>query len=296
MGPRTRQSGAFLGKRAKAAASLLTRGHERPLSLAPSAAPSYLALHSNLEIARMIPIKDDNPTELVPIVTVGIIIANLLAWVFAQGMGANLEASICRFGLIPVEITGQPVVGPSICQLGGLTWAAAFTSMFVHGGWLHLGSNMLFMWVFGNNIEDSMGHIRFTIFYLLIGLAAGFVHMFFNVSSAVPTVGASGAVSGVLGAYIVLYPRITVHVFLPPFWFFRWPASLVLGYWILLQLFMGFSTLGGAESGIAVWAHIGGFFVGMALVKLFERRELVTAKREGRRLDRQEIRSHHLWM
>ena len=246
----------------------------------------------------MIPLKDENPTELVPLVTLGLIGANVAAWVLVQGMGVDLQSSVCRYGLIPVEITHQPSVGSSICSLGGITWTAAFTSMFMHGGWFHLGSNMLFMWVFANNVEDSMGHFRFLVFYLIVGLAAAATHILLNQSSSIPTVGASGAVSGVLGAYMLLYPRVQVHVFLPPFWLFRLSAGFVLGYWIVIQLVIGFSQLaaGAQASGVAVWAHIGGFFAGLVLIKAFVRPELVGAKREGRRLDKREIRSRRLWI
>jgi membrane associated rhomboid family serine protease len=243
----------------------------------------------------MIPFKDENPAELRPYITVALILANVAVWVFVQGMGVNLQASVCEFGLIPVEVTGKMPQGPEVCRLGGLTWGAVFTSMFMHGGWLHLVSNMMFLWVFGNNVEDSMGHVRFVIFYLLCGVSATLAHIGFHPSSALPTVGASGAISGVLGAYIVLYPQVRVHVFFPPFWILPMRAWVVLGYWIAIQLFMGLADIGGAVGGVAVWAHIGGFFVGLALVKLFERRQLVEAKREGRRLDRDEIRSRHYW-
>lgn len=246
----------------------------------------------------MIPLKDENPTELIPFITVALIGANVAAWVLVQGMGAEIQASVCRYGMIPAEITRRPGVGPEICRLGGLTWGAILSSMFMHGGWFHLGSNMLFLWVFGNNIEDSMGHLRFVVFYLVVGLVAALLHIALNPASTVPTVGASGAVSGVLGAYMLLYPRIQVHVFLPPVWLFRISAGFVLGYWILIQLLMGVSQLGGGVrgGGVAVWAHIGGFFAGLVLIKLFVRSELVGAKHEGRRLDRREIRSHRLWI
>ncbi len=244
----------------------------------------------------MFPFKDENPAELTPLVTVGLLLANVAVWVFVQGMGVGLESSVCRFGLIPVELTGRMPQGPGYCELGGLTWGAAFTSMFMHGGWLHLISNMMFLWVFGNNVEDSMGHVRFVVFYVLCGAAAAAAHVFLNASSAVPTVGASGAISGVLGAYILLYPNVRVHVFLPPFWILPMRAWVALGYWIVIQLFIGLANLGGARAGgVAVWAHIGGFFAGFALVKLFERPQLVEAKREGRRIDRQEIRAQHYW-
>jgi membrane associated rhomboid family serine protease len=211
-------------------------------------------------------------------------------------MGAQLQESVCTFGLIPAELTGQSIRGPIVCQMGGLTWQAVFSSMFMHGGWLHLITNMVFLWVFGNNVEDSMGHVRFLIFYLLAGIAAAGLHVALNSASAVPTVGASGAISGVLGAYMVLYPRVRVHVFLPPFWIFHMRAYVVLGYWIVIQLFMGIGNLtAGSSGGVAVWAHIGGFVTGLLLVKLFERPQLVSAKREGRRLDRREIREQHYW-
>ena len=244
----------------------------------------------------MIPYRDENPTELAPLLTIGLLIANVGVWLLVQGGGAHLGSSVCEFGLIPVELTQRPITDQEICQLGGLGWGAVFTSMFMHGGWFHLLTNMMFLWVFGNNVEDSMGHFRFLTFYFLTGLAAAGVHVLLNSSSGVPTVGASGAISGVLGAYMVLYPRVRVHVFFPPFWFFPLPAYVVLGYWILIQMLLGVSQLGAqATSGVAVWAHIGGFFAGLLLVKLFERQQLVEAKREGRRLDRQEIREGHYW-
>jgi membrane associated rhomboid family serine protease len=244
----------------------------------------------------MFPFKDENPAELTPLITVGLIMANLAAWVFVQGLGSNLQASVCEFGLIPVELTGQSVEGLEVCRLGGMTWGTMVSSMFMHGGWLHLLSNMMFLWVFGNNIEDSMGHFRFAVFYLICGLVAASGHVFLNGHSALPTVGASGAISGVLGAYILLYPNVRVHVFFPPIWVFPMRASIVLGYWILIQILMGIGHLSGAPAGgVAVWAHIGGFFAGLVLVKFFERPQLVTAKREHRRLDRQEIRSGRYW-
>ncbi|UCF18841.1 MAG: rhomboid family intramembrane serine protease [Gemmatimonadota bacterium] len=244
----------------------------------------------------MFPYKDENPTELVPVLTVGLILANVAAWVLIQGLGAYLGPSVCTFGLIPVELTGEPISGPEICPPGGLTWQAVFTSMFMHGNWIHLISNMLFLWVFGNNIEDSMGHIRFLAFYLLAGVAAAAAHIFFNANSGVPTVGASGAISGILGAYIVLYPQVRVYVFFPPFWLLPMRAYVVLGYWIVIQVVLGIGQLGvGQAMGVAVWAHIGGFVAGLLLVKLFERPQLVSAKREGRRIDPRAIREQRYW-
>ncbi len=244
----------------------------------------------------MIPYKDENPAELTPLVTVGLIAANVAVWIVVQGGGAFLQPTVCHYGLIPAEITGRPPAGPQICPLGGLTWEGIFTSMFMHGGWFHLATNMMFLWVFGNNVEDSMGHVRFLIFYLTSGLVGALTHVWLNPESSVPTVGASGAISGVLGAYLVLYPRVRVHVFFPPFWIFTMAAGWVLGYWIFIQVLMGLGQLGGAGAGgVAVWAHIGGFFTGVVLIRLLRRPELVSAKREGRRIDRDEIRLYRYW-
>ncbi len=246
----------------------------------------------------MFPYRDENPAELTPVFTIGLIAANIAAWFLIQGWGAEpvLMRSVCEFGLIPAELTNQPISGPRVCPLGGLRWETVVTSMFMHGGWVHLGSNMMFLWVFGNNVEDSMGHFRFLAFYGLAGVAAAAAHVLTARASGIPTVGASGAISGILGAYIVLYPNVRVHVFFPPFWLFSMRAYVVLGYWFVIQLFMGLGQLGGGVlSGVAVWAHIGGFVAGLIMVKLFERPQLVDAKREGRRLDRQEIRAGHYW-
>jgi membrane associated rhomboid family serine protease len=246
----------------------------------------------------VIPFKDENPTQLAPIFTIGLIAANVAAWLLVQGAGAGplFAPSICEYGIIPVEITGKPLVGPLICKPGGLVWGTLFTSMFMHGGWLHLISNMLFLWVFGNNIEDSMGHVRYLLFYVLSGLAAAGTHLWLHAGSGIPTVGASGAISGVLGAYIVLYPQARVHVYFPPFWIFPTRAYVMLGYWILIQLLVGLASLGAqGAGGVAVWAHIGGFFAGLVMVKFFQRPQLVLAKREGLRLDRGEIRRSGYW-
>lgn len=247
----------------------------------------------------MFPYKDDNPAELTPVITVALIGVNVAAFVLLEGMGlsaAHLRSAVCEFGMIPSELTGQSPSGPAVCPPGGLRWVTALTSMFIHGGWFHLISNMLFLWVFGNNVEDSMGHLRFLVFYLLVGVVGAAGHVLLNAGSGVPTVGASGAISGVLGAYMVLYPRVSVHVLFFPFWILRLPAFLVLGYWIALQLFMGFAQLGGGfGGGVAVWAHIGGFFAGIVLVRFFERETLVRAKREGRRLGRGEISGGGGW-
>lgn len=236
----------------------------------------------------MIPIRDENPTELTPFVTVLLIAVNLLVWFMVQGAGspAALESSVWVFGSIPCEMTGA-------CVTDGLGWGAALTSMFLHGGWGHLLGNMVFLWVFGNNIEDSMGHVRFVLFYLLTGLAAAAAHTFLNPLSELPAVGASGAISGVMGAYILLYPRARVQTFFPPFFFFHLPAFLFLGYWFFIQLSMGVVSAapnpGQEEGGVAVWAHVGGFVAGLVLVKIFEKKALVEAKRHHVKLGRDEV-------
>jgi membrane associated rhomboid family serine protease len=235
----------------------------------------------------VIPLRDENPTELTPFVTMLLIALNLAAWIMLQGAGMpeRLEASVWAFGTVPCEVTGA-------CATEGLGWGGVLTSMFMHGGWGHLLGNMVFLWVFGNNIEDSMGHIRFVAFYLICGVAASLAHIYLSPTSPIPAVGASGAISGVMGAYILLYPRASVQTFFPPFFFFHVPAFLFLGYWFFLQLSMGVMTTGpeAAETGgVAVWAHVGGFVAGAILVRPFVKRALVNAKRHGVKLSRDEV-------
>jgi membrane associated rhomboid family serine protease len=239
----------------------------------------------------MFPYKDDNPTLLTPIVTLGLIGANVLVWVVVQGLGAEprLSASVCELGLIAGEVLGRLPAGTPVptggmigCETGSPTaWLTPLTSMFLHGGWLHLIGNMWFLWVFGNNVEDSMGRARFLVFYLLTGLVAAAAQAATNPASAIPMVGASGAISGVMGAYIVLYPRVRVHmiVFLG-FFITRIavPAFFMLGYWFLLQVLGGLPALARESGGIAFWAHSGGFAAGMLLVLLFRNPRLIAAR------------------
>jgi membrane associated rhomboid family serine protease len=236
----------------------------------------------------MFPYKDDNPTLHPPIVTVALIIANAAAWVLLQGMGTEqyLAESVCRLGLVPGRLAGAIEPGTYVmlsrevgCRVGEApAWTTVFTSMFLHGGWLHLIGNMWFLWVFGNNIEDSTGKLRFLAFYLLTGIAAALAQVAINPESPIPMVGASGAISGVMGAYIVLYPRVRVHllVFLGIFITrIQVPAFLMLGYWFLLQLLGGLPTLQEESGGVAFWAHAGGFAAGMALIFLFRSKKLI---------------------
>jgi len=240
----------------------------------------------------LLPLRDENPTLLVPVVTIGLIVVNVAVWLYVQGAGMSqdvLGRSVCAFGMIPAEITGRLGdytaidLGPGVppCAFGGLTWQAALTSMFMHGGWVHLLSNMWFLWLFGNNVEDSMGHLRFGVFYLLAGGAAAAAHTLANPGSMVPTVGASGAISGVMGAYLVLYPRIRIQTLFFVFIFIR---VIPVRAWVVLILWFGTQLLSGytdavTSSGVAFWAHIGGFIAGVLLVKPFENRALVRARR-----------------
>jgi membrane associated rhomboid family serine protease len=242
----------------------------------------------------VIPLKDENPTELTPVVTVLLIALNAAAWFMLQGAGQEqaLEASVFAYGAIPCEITAR-------CAVEGLSWGGVLTSMFMHGSWEHIIGNMLFLWVFGNNIEDSMGHLRFLLFYLICGLAASLAHVYFNVSSDVPAVGASGAISGIMGAYVLLYPNVRVRTWVPPFFFFDVRALFFLGYWFVLQLVMASAEFGaevGEGSGVAVWAHVGGFVVGLALVKVFENRALTEARRAKVRLTPEQLARTHPWL
>jgi membrane associated rhomboid family serine protease len=257
----------------------------------------------------LFPLRDDNPTSLTPVVTILLIVANVAVWVYVQGAGMSadvLGGSACELGAIPAEITGLTRgargvdLGPDMpaCAFGGLRYAALLTSMFLHGSWLHLIANMWFLWLFGNNVEDSCGHSRFLVFYILTGLAAAGAHVFAEPASVVPIVGASGAISGVMGAYLVLYPRIriqTLFIFIFILRIIAVPAWFVLILWFALQLLSGMSAPVGATGGVAFWAHVGGFVAGVVLVKVFENRTLVAARRRHVALTRQERKSLGWW-
>jgi membrane associated rhomboid family serine protease len=238
----------------------------------------------------MFPYRDDNPTLDTPLVTLLLIGANVAVWILVQGMGSDpaLARSVCQLGLIPAEYLGRVLPGTQVplgpgesCTLGqGQHWYTPLTSMFLHGGWFHLIGNMWFLWLFGNNVEDSMGHFRYIAFYILCGLAAAATQTFMSPSSIVPMVGASGAISGVMGAYVVLYPRVRVHMLIVLFVFITRiavPAYLMLGYWFLLQLLGGAAAQG--EGGVAFWAHVGGFLAGAILIQVFKDPELVRKHR-----------------
>lgn len=229
----------------------------------------------------MLPIRDDNPAFLTPYTTYAIIGLNAFVWIFVEGLGAPgpLLNSMCELALIPAKLLSIAPEGAHVqfaenytCVLSGPAWFTPLTSMFMHGGWLHIVGNLWFLWIFGNNVEDVMGSVRFAIFYVLCGLAAAAIQVLSEPGSAIPMIGASGAIGGVMGAYVVLFPRVRVHmlVFLGFFvTVIAVPAVLMLGYWILIQLIEGIGTYGGSGGGVAFWAHVGGFGAGAALIYVF---------------------------
>ncbi len=247
----------------------------------------------------MFPLHDDNPTELFPLVTIGIILACVAVWVFVQGAGTSsdiLSESICAFGAIPGEITGR-MVGQGPCPPGGLTWQALLTSMFLHGGWMHLIGNLWFLWIFGNNVEDSMGRGRFLVFYLLTGLIASATQVWLDPTSPIPTIGASGAIAAVMGAYVVLYPRARIDTLFFFVIFIRvipLPAWVILGYWFLIQMVSELARPGGG-GGVAYAAHVGGFLAGVVLIRLFANPKLVHAKRNHVVLDPRDLDRGGWW-
>ncbi len=220
----------------------------------------------------MIPLKDDNPVRIFPIVTIGLIAANTLIWLYQISLGPAQERFIFTYGAIPNElisgIESTPAFGIPI-QL------TLITSMFLHGGLFHLGGNMLYLWIFGNNVEEAMGTFRFTLFYLICGVVAVYGNALVSPQSTVPMIGASGAISGVLGAYLLLHPHAKVLTLIPLGFYtglVRVPAVVVLGFWIVVQLINGLFHLGQPGGGVAWFAHIGGFVAGLLLVVPFKRR------------------------
>jgi membrane associated rhomboid family serine protease len=216
----------------------------------------------------MIPLRDHNPRRTFPFVTYTLVALNVLAFVWELSLGAQLERALFSVAFIPARywLPGN----------WGFDLATIVISMFLHGGLLHIGSNMLYLWIFGDNIEDRLGHFRYLIFYLLCGFLATFAHAMFSSGSNVPAIGASGAIAGVLGAYLVLYPHARVTTLLPIFFFItvrEIPAIIILGLWFVLQLFSGVGSLGVRDAqdmgGIAYFAHIGGFVAGVLLIAIF---------------------------
>lgn len=222
----------------------------------------------------MFPIHDDNPTTIKPIVTVGLIIACTLVFVWQLSLGDQIQHVVYGLGVIPSVLFDIKSLPPELALVP--PWTTVFTSMFLHGGWMHLIGNMLYLWIFGNNIEDAMGHGRYVVFYLLCGVAAVAAQALPNVDSETPMIGASGAISGVLGAYLLLYPHARVLVAIPIGFYLhttRLPAGWVLIFWFVLQLLSQLLS-GNQEGGVAFGAHIGGFVAGMALIPFFKRRDV----------------------
>jgi membrane associated rhomboid family serine protease len=236
------------------------------------------------------PYHDENATQRTAYVTLALVAVNVAAWIFVQGAGATvpLASSVCNYGLIPGELTGAlgagarfPLGDGLVCVTeAGPQYLNVITSMFLHGSWMHLLGNMWFLWLFGNNIEDSMTRPRFLVFYLLCGLGAALLQVMFEPDSGIPMVGASGAISGVMGAYLLLYPRVRVFTIVPLGFFITniaLPAWTMLLYWAFLQIVGGFARIGAEGGGTAFWAHVGGFVAGFVLIKLFERRDRVAS-------------------
>lgn len=222
----------------------------------------------------MIPLKDDNPRLITPFINYGLVVCNIAVFIYQLSLPAPaLERFVHAYGAIPANITQ------------GMNLPSLFTAMFLHGGFLHLLGNMLYLWIFGDNVEGLMGHGRYLGFYLLCGLAATISHIAIEPSSALPMIGASGAISGVLGAYLLKFPRARVLILVPIFiclTTFRIPALFVLGFWFLTQLTsgLGFFHADMSGGGVAWFAHIGGFLAGLLFVKLFERRQNIERFRQ----------------
>jgi membrane associated rhomboid family serine protease len=225
----------------------------------------------------MIPLKDDAPRFTVPFVTYALIAFCSLVFLYqvyvAMALGTRYEmALVYQFGFIPARLTGAVEGFPLPAQGALLT---LFTSMFLHGSFGHLAGNMLFLWIFGDNIEDYLGHTTYLLLYLVSGVTAGLAHLLFNAGSVIPTVGASGAIAGVMGAYFVLYPSARVLMWFPPIFFFWIPAWVTLGLWFIKEFMAGAAgsiAPVASTGGVAVWAHVGGFVAGVIMIKLLPHR------------------------
>jgi membrane associated rhomboid family serine protease len=229
----------------------------------------------------MIPIRDDpgEPRRSFPWVMLGILLVNVVVFVYELSVGTtrDLDTLFQTAGIVPVEFTHGPVTGTPPPPLG-MQWTTLFTSMFLHSGFLHIGSNMLYLFIFGDNVEDRLGHARFLLFYFLCGLAAGAAHILANPNSNLPSIGASGAIAGVLAAYLVLFPHAQVRtlIFIGPLVLVpRIAAAFLILFWFATQFFTGITSLGATTDttgGVAVWAHVGGFVAGLLLVTVMRPR------------------------
>ena len=224
----------------------------------------------------MIPLHDDNPTQRFPMLTIGLIALCVLVFLWQVTLPPQAaQAAVYSFGMIPAVVFGEAVLTAELAAVPPAL--SVVTSMFMHGGWMHLIGNMLYLWIFGNNIEDSMGHVRFIAFYLLCGTAAAFAQAFQDPSSTVPMIGASGAIGGVLGGYALLFPHARVLVLIPIGFIMttvRIPALWVLGFWFVLQFVQSAMSADTGGGGVAYWAHIGGFLAGLILIPFFKDRSV----------------------
>jgi membrane associated rhomboid family serine protease len=223
----------------------------------------------------MIPVRDDQPRFSTPYVTYFLVGLNLLVFLFEASLTARgFKILLFQLGMIPANITG--LLSGSHKMGVATAFLPTVTSMFLHGSWMHVIGNMWFLWIFGDNIEDYLGHFKYLLFYLLSGLGAAFAQVLLTPHSSVPTVGASGAIAGVLGAYFLLYPKAKVLVWFPIFFLFYLPAWVTLGYWFAMQFVSGAATslasYSDTRGGVAFWAHVGGFLVGIVLIKIFPER------------------------
>jgi membrane associated rhomboid family serine protease len=220
----------------------------------------------------VVPLRDDNPTRIVPVVTYAILVINIVVFVYELSLGPDLEAFFRVWAVIPRELSAYFLGEPT--GLPFPAWITLITSQFLHAGFLHVAGNMLFLWIFGNNVEDKLGHVRFLIFYLACGALAALTQWFFSAGSVIPSLGASGAIAGVMGAYILRFPRVEVLTLVPLgffMWTFRVPAIFFLGFWFVQQAFYSVASLnvpanvGMQGGGVAYWAHAGGFIFGAIL-------------------------------
>ena len=215
----------------------------------------------------MIPLNDENPTYITPVVVYALIAINVVVFLHEMSLGARLENFFQLYAVIPQQLSADFAGTPTNQSFPEI--ATLITSQFLHGGVMHIAGNMLFLWTFGNNVEESLGHVKFLLFYLICGVLAGLTHWFFDMSSIVPTVGASGAIAGVMGAYILKYPKAKILTLLPLgiiFTTIRIPAVFFLGFWFVQQAISSVASLGvSSEGGVAYWAHAGGFVFGAVL-------------------------------
>src|SRR5574341_337201 len=219
----------------------------------------------------MIPIRDRNPSGTFPLVTLSIIIINVLIFLFELSLDHKLDSFIFQYGVITLKVIySSDIIASTFVN----TYFPFFSYMFLHGGFIHLIGNMWYLWIFGDNIEDTLGRFKFILFYLLCGIGSAIVHVYFNSRSEIPCIGASGAIAGVLGAYMVTFPRARILVIIPLFILWETmelPAIVVLGFWFLIQFFTGTASISSIKGGggIAWWAHVGGFVLGIILIKIF---------------------------